>query len=279
MSDAAPSPYSTLPAEGPYAVVIGSALITMVEPHEGHEHAYNRWYEDDHFYSGAMAMPWMFAGRRWVAPVRLQALRYPDDSLIAQPLSTGKYISLYWITDGRYDDHMRWTVATNQRLLPDGRVYLDRTHVYTSFQSYLGAVYRDEGGPRDIHSLDYPYRGLVVEVVDATDDRDALERWLRDECLPERLQGSPISQSPVAMTLLFAPNPLPADKMSYVEDVPGLDRRLTLLSFTEVPPDECVDAWQGLGDAVAASGLGRVELAAPFSPTLPGTDTYVDELR
>ena len=69
MSDAAPSPYSTLPGEGPYDVAIGSALITMVEPHEGHEHAYNRWYEDDHFYSGAMAMPWMFAGRRWVAPV------------------------------------------------------------------------------------------------------------------------------------------------------------------------------------------------------------------
>jgi len=94
MSDPAPSPYSTLPAEGPDEVVIGSALITMVEPHEGHEHAYNRWYEDDHFYSGAMAMPWMFAGRRWVAPTNLQALRYPDDSLIAQPLSAGKYISL-----------------------------------------------------------------------------------------------------------------------------------------------------------------------------------------
>jgi hypothetical protein len=273
-TDVAPSPYSTLPAEGPYEVAIGSALITMVEPHEGHEHAYNRWYEDDHFYSGAMAMPWMFAGRRWVAPTNLQALRYPDDSLIAQPLSAGKYISLYWITDGRYDDHLRWTVATNQRLLPDGRVYLDRTHVYTSFQSYRGVVYRDESGPRDIHSLDYPYRGLVVEVVDAKDDRAALDRWLRDEYLPSRLPGSPIG-----MTLFFEPNLLPADKMSYVEDLPGLDRRITLLSFLDVPPDEAVDAWRGLGDAVEAMGLGRVEFAAPFYPTLPGTDTYVDQLR
>ena len=78
------NPYSALPAEGPYEVRIGSALITMVEPHRGHEHAYNRWYEDDHFYSGAMAMPWMFAGRRWVAPRALQQLRYPEDSGIAQ---------------------------------------------------------------------------------------------------------------------------------------------------------------------------------------------------
>jgi len=268
-------PYVQIAAKRPNEVGVGGALITLVEPDPGFEHAYNRWYEDDHFYSGAMAMPWMFAGRRWVAPTNLQALRYPDDSLIAQPLSAGKYISLYWITEGRYDDHLRWSVASNQRFLPNGRIYLDRTHVYTSFQSYRGVVYRDgERGPRDIHSLDYPYRGLVVEVVDATDDRDALERWLREECLPARLAGSPM-----AMTLLFAPNPLPADKMSYVEDVPGLDRRITLLSLTEVPPDECVDAWQGLGDAVAASGLGRVELAAPFYPTLPGTDTYVDQLR
>ena len=275
MSDAAASPYSTLPAEGPDEVIIGSALITMVEPHEGHEHAYNRWYEDDHFYSGAMAMPWMFAGRRWVAPTNLQALRYPDDSLIAQPLSAGKYISLYWITEGRYDDHLRWSVASNQRFLPNGRIYLERRHVYTSFQSYRGAVYRDgEALPRDIHSLNYPYRGLVVEVVDAAEDRDALERWLRNEYLPSRLAGSPI-----AMTLLFVPNPLPADKMAYVEDVPGLERRITLLSFTEVPPEDCADAWQDLGAAVASAGVGRVELAAPFYPTIPGTDTYVDQLR
>ena len=51
---------------------IGSALITMVEPNVGHEHAYNRWYEDDHFYSGAMHGPWTFAGRRWVAPKALR---------------------------------------------------------------------------------------------------------------------------------------------------------------------------------------------------------------
>jgi hypothetical protein len=270
----APSPYSTLPAEGPYPAAIGSALITMVEPHVGHEHAYNRWYEDDHFNSGAMAMPWMFAGRRWVAPRSLQALRYPDDSIIAQPIDAGKYISCYWITEGRYDDHLRWSVATNQRLLPDGRVYLDRTHVYTSFQEYLGAVYRDASGPRDVHALDYPYQGLVVEVVDAVDDRATLLTWLRDGVLASRL-----ASSPAAMTLLFAPYPLPEDRMAYVEDVPGLERRVTLLTFTEVPPDQCWETFAGLGETVAAAGRGRVELAAPFIPTLPGTDTYVDQLR
>lgn len=32
-------------------------------------------------------------------------------------------------------------------------------------------------------------------------------------------------------------------------------------------------------ERVAATGLGRVEVLAPFTPTLPGTQTYVDELR
>jgi hypothetical protein len=92
--------------------------------------------------------------------------------------------------------------------------------------------------------------------------------------LPRRLDGSP-----VAMTLLFTPNPLPPDRMAYVEDAPGLERRITLLSFTEVPPTDCWGAFSGAGAAVAAAGVGRIELAAPFLPTLPGTDVYVDQLR
>lgn len=124
--------YAELASAGPYGVKVGHALITMVEPHPGHEHAYHRWYEDDHYYAGAMAMPWMFAGRRWVATRELQELRYPDKSAIAQPVGAGCYLSTYWVTDGRYDDHMKWTVGINKRLNRDGRVYQDRTHVFTA---------------------------------------------------------------------------------------------------------------------------------------------------
>lgn len=271
------SQYSILPKEGPYDTAIGSALITMVEPHPGHEHAYNRWYEDDHFYSGAMAMPWMFAGRRWVATRELQEMRYPEDSAIAQPVTAGCYISTYWITDGRYEDHLRWTVATNQRLGPDGRVYMDRTHVYTAFQEYVGAVRRDDDGPRDYQSLDYPYGGLVVEVVDAVAEggRDSLWAWLRDEHIPSVLAGSA-----VAMCLVFRPIPLPDDKQAFVADLPGLDRRLTLLWFTDGDPRDVWDAsFVKEGGAIAAGGLGKAEFVAPFIPTVPGTNMYVDELR
>jgi hypothetical protein len=268
--------HTEIAANGPYPARIGSALITMVEPHVGHEYSYNRWYEDDHFNSGAMAMPWMFSGRRWVAPKSLQAYRYPADSAIAQPLDAGKYISIYWLTDGRYDDHMAFTVATNKRLRADDRVHMERTHVYTSFQTYRGASYRDAKGPRDIHALEYPYGGLVVEVIDAAPGkRDALIDWLKSERVPQAMAGTDVAQC-----LYFQPTPLPADKMPYVKDVEGVDNRLTLLWFTEGKPTDSWDkVFAGAGDAVAKSGLGRVELMAPFIPTLPGTDKYVDELR
>ena len=29
-------------------------LFTLVDPHLGHEVAYNRWYERDHYYGGCM---------------------------------------------------------------------------------------------------------------------------------------------------------------------------------------------------------------------------------
>ncbi|MFJ5995897.1 hypothetical protein [Streptomyces sp. NPDC092370] len=270
--------YAELAAVGPYGTHPGHALITMVEPHPGHEYAYNHWYEDDHYYAGAMAMPWMYAGRRWVATRDLQLLRYPQKSAIAQPVTAGCYLSTYWITAGRYDDHMRWTVAINKRLNRDARVYHHRTHVLTAFQNHEATVYRDgAAGPRDVHALDHPYAGLVLQVVDVdTPERraPALE-WLRTRHLPRRLAGSPAS-----LVTVFSPTPLPGDRMTYVKQVEGVDTRLTLLWFLETDPRQCWDpSFTDLDAAVTESGLGRVELVAPFIPTVPGTDTYVDRLR
>ncbi len=270
--------YGELASVGPYGVHPGHALITMVEPHPGREYAYNRWYEDDHFIAGAMAMPWLYAGRRWVATRELQLLRYPAESAVARPVTAGCYLSVYWITDGRYDDHMAWTVAVNKRLNRDERVHHDRTHVFTAFQDHEATVYRDgAAGPRDFHALDHPYAGLLLQVIDTDGPRQRAEllEWLRRRHLPQRLQGSP-----AAMVTVFRPTPLPTDRMSYVAQVAGVDTRLTLLWFLEQDPRACFgEHFAGLDGDLAASGRGRVELVAPFVPTVPGTDRYVDELR
>ncbi|GAB2882204.1 hypothetical protein GCM10027074_58210 [Streptomyces deserti] len=245
--------------------------------------AYDRWYEDDHYYAGAMAMPWMYAGRRWVATRDLRLLRYPEKSAVARPVTTGCYLSTYWITEGRHADHMRWTVTINQRLNRDGRVYRDRTHVFTAFHDHETTVYRDgAAGPRDVHALDHPYAGLVLEVVDAEspEQRAELLEWLRSRHLPKRLAPGGDVTAPAALVTVFRPTPLPGDRMSYVKQVEGVDTRLTLLWFLQADPRERWEPYfTGLDTAVAEAGLGRVELVAPFIPTVPGTDTYVDQLR
>jgi hypothetical protein len=271
--------WATLTATGPYAPRIGSALITLVEPHVGHEAAYNRWYEDDHYISGAMAFPWVFAGRRWVATRDLQLLRYPASSPIADPVTAGCYLSTYWLVDGRYKEQFYWATATNNRLNADGRGFDEhRTHVFTNYQYYNGATYRPDVVSRDVHALSLPFLGLVLDVIDANDgvDRDDLDAWLATDYLPS------VTTGPVAMSLRWEPIPMPVRKGEGVKvlDTPALDRRLTILHFLDVDPRECwQDAFAGNGDRVAAGGLGTTTLAAPFIPTIPGTDRYVDELR
>src|SRR6187401_525310 len=87
---------------------VGSLLFTMVEPHKGHEVAYNRWYERDHFYAGCMVGPWLFSGRRWVATSDLKDQRpTPDEPLFGDPRA-GTYLATYWVEDGHHDDHFSW---------------------------------------------------------------------------------------------------------------------------------------------------------------------------
>ncbi len=50
------------------------------------------------------------------------------------------------------------------------------------------------------------------------------------------------------------------------------------LAFLNVAPTEVWPRFRAYADAVEASGLGTVVFAAPFLPTVVGTDTYTDEL-
>lgn len=275
MTDAHRQAYAMLGgAGGPIETKLGKAIISLIEPALGREHEYNRWYEDDHAYISAFALPWVFAGKRWVATRRLRELRTSASNAVAHPIDQGCYLAAYWLIDGRYEDFLAFArPLVTERLVPEGRMKPPRTHVFTNDHEYLGAVYRDPTGPRDIHALSYPYAGLALQVIDApsAEARPALERWLREEHLPSVLAGSP-----AAMTLVLAATPP-------IRPKPGIDwyeRRLTLMTFLECEPAGIwADLFATQDARIAASGLGEVELAAPFLPTLPGTDRYVDELR
>ena len=266
----------------PNAVKVGGALITMVEPDVGHEQAYNRWYEDDHFYSGAMHGPWTFAGRRFVAPRSLRSRRAEVASSAVQPPDAGCYISLYWITAGHEEDSERWAYrAMVDALMPYGRGFTARNHVYTAFHRFRFGLVRDAGPMKPHLALDAPFRGLLVEIVDTAEgvELDDLSTWLEQQ-LPAHLAGS---SSP--MVLAFTPVPFGQGRIDVPGTPPvappeGVGRQLCLLWFLDRSPFECDDAdLRGHHAALAAGGLGTLRFSGPFVPTDVGTERYVDELR
>ena len=281
----APDPYRAVALHLPNAVEIGGALITMVEPNPGFERAYNRWYEDDHFYSGAMQGPWTFAGRRWVAPRALRERRASVADSVVQPPDAGCYISTYWVTRGHEEDNERWSYeAMDKALMPyPGRGFVERTHVYTAFHRYRFGLVRDPDGPMKPHlALDAPFGGLLVEVVDAPSPEGlaALEAWLRDTHLPAHLAGAD-----AGAVLAFTPVPFSQGRIEQpgtkaVEPPAGVGVQLCLLWFLDGNPLDGAGAAIAAHHAgLAASGLGTLRFSGAFVPTHVGTDDYVDDLR
>jgi hypothetical protein len=257
-------------------VKLGSMLLTVVEPHRGHEVAYNRWYERDHFYSGCMVGPYNFAGRRFVATAELKELRHPDPSLITGTPTRGSYVSVYWVLDGYHDVWNRWALRQVNALHAAGRMFMERDHVHTLLYNYIWEYRRDPDGVPVELALDHPYRGFVPVFIDRAEDvtNEALWDWLRTEHLPSLLPGSDAD-----LVAAFTPIALEMDAPGDVPREAASDRRTLLLWFLNTPPEV---AWEPViaehRRRLEESGLGTVVAALPFIPTIVGTDTYTDKL-
>lgn len=262
----------------PPPIELGTLLFTLVEPHRGHEVAYNRWYERDHFYAGCMVGPYQFAGDRFVATRRLKDLRYPAASPLtgADPMR-GSYLALYWVLAGFHDAWNRWAVDTVKALHAGGRMFAARDHVHTALYEHRWSWRRDENGTPIELALDRPYPGLVVNVGELNDavSFEAVEAWTRDEW------GPAAADTAWGPDLIGASTPLPVldDAPADVPRVAGADRRFLQLHFVDHDPAE---GWAGgyarFGAELEATGLARHLWTAPFVQTVFGTDRYTDEL-
>jgi hypothetical protein len=261
---------------------IGTMLYTLVEPHRGHEVAYNRWYERDHFYAGCQIGAYNFAGARFVSTAPLKALRYPDAGSgdLPEPLvadsQVGSYLGLYYILAGHHDEWNRWGVDQVNALHAAGRMFDERDHIHTGLYHFEWEHRRDEDGVPAELTLDHRFPGMVSVFVEPADGvtPDQVTAWYRNEYLPAVLPGSP-----AATVLAFSPLPLLADAPGDVPRADQLDRRLLLLWFLDQEPTGSWDAvFAKQGGAVAEAGLGHVTWASPFIGTIPGTDTYTDQL-
>lgn len=261
-----------------YPVKVGSMLLTLVEPNKGFARAYNRWYERDHFYGGCMVGPWLFAGSRWVATRGLKDLRWPAESPIARPTESGSYLAVYWVEEGHHREHFgEWSIRQVRDLYAHGRGFNERTHVHTSTFTYAGSCYRDEDPVPVELALDHRYGGLFVLWWDAAEGTGTeLHTQLTSEHLPGLLDGSTIET--VSSWVPSAPGRSMGDAPMDLGSPAGDTDRLVQLIFLADAPDAEVDRVRAFTERVASDGMADLRLAAPFIPTVVGTDTYVDQL-
>jgi hypothetical protein len=262
---------------GDYPVRVGSMLLTLVEPNQGFERAYNRWYERDHFYAGCMVGPWLFAGSRWVAPRVLKDRRWPETSVIATPTDSGSYVAVYWVEQGHHADHFDdWAVPQVRDLYAKGRGFPERTHVHTALFNHVASLYRDDDPvPIDL-ALDHLYDGLFIVWWDARHRVAAdLHEGLAQRHLPSLLEGSDIeiASSWVPSVPDEGPRDVPMDLGS---PAGGTDRLVQLL-FVGGDIETAVEQVRAYTRAVESDGLADLRLAAPFFRTVVGTDAYVDQ--
>jgi hypothetical protein len=261
---------------GAEPIKLGSMLFTLVEPHRGREVDYNRWYERDHFYAGCMVGPYNFAGKRFVATADLKNLRHPDPSEVTSSPSRGTYLALYWVLDGYHDVWNRWAVDQVKALHKAGRMFTERDHIHTLLYRYAWEVRRDDYGLPAELALDHPSSGLVALFTERDEalDAGAFELWQRTEHLPSLLDGTPVR-------LVVAADPLPLliDAPGDVPRSEADDRRQLTLWFLDTEPTEALTGViEEHGRALAAESKARVVASLGFIPTIPGTDTYTDQL-
>jgi hypothetical protein len=276
-------PLTGLGGRTPLDVGLGHMLLNIADPLPGHERAYTRWYEDDHFFSAAMMAPFVFAGRRWVATSDLRALQQTHAGVDGDDAPAGgSHAATYWIAPGHLGDYLAWSAGTGPALEAQGRNFTDRQLVFVTFADHIDSVYRDEEVPRDVYTLMDPPGGMVVQLIDVPDAsrRNSTAQWLTREFLPERLA---LQGSSARSVLLFHGA---SDTASMRPALQGLQRqadragrRILLLWFLDDDPRA---AWESefasLPDLVREQGHGTITWTAPFVPAQMGTDTYVDHL-
>jgi hypothetical protein len=258
-------------------IELGHAIFGLVQPHPGHELAWNRYYERDHLIAAGTCAPWTIAVQRWLATGRHRAARYPRENPIAKPFDKGQFSAAIWIQKDRFVEQQTWVAEQMKVLGEHGRTFEQRDVLTTLGYDYLGGAFRDADGVPPELALDRRYPGLVLAWLQRHPERslEAFRDDLVGEVLPNLLESSPI-----AMALCFTPLPKADWWPKAAPDAPGVGEWVLVASFVECDPLEIWDdRFARLGELVEAGGLGRTIFVAPFVAIVPGEDPKIEDLR
>jgi hypothetical protein len=143
-------------ADDAKTVTIGTAIVSYIEPHPGHEIAFNHWYERDHFPATVRGGPGVFAGARFIATRACKALR-PPGQLFGDP-ARGSHLAVAWVLPGKQAEWEAWVAQEMETLAAQDRLFAGRDHVHTAIYEWAW----DSGTVDAISALDRGYPGAIV---------------------------------------------------------------------------------------------------------------------
>jgi len=251
-------------------VVLGHAIFGLIEPHRGHERAWNRYYERDHLIAAGSSAPYTFSTQRWLATRRHKAVRTPAESPIASPIDKGSFLAALFIEKDKLEEQQRWGAGKMKELGAAGRTFDERDVLTITGYDFLGAAARDVDGVPPELALERRYPGIVIAFVERRggDTLEDLRDALLGEALPAFLAGSPTAQA-----LCFTPLPKASWWPKAAPEVPGVGERILVALFVDRDPLEVWgDHYAKLPELLETKARARVLFLAPFVPVVPGVD-------
>ena len=251
-------------SSGVAGVGIGTAIVSYIEPHEGSERAFNRWYERDHFPGAVLAGPGAYAGARWVATRECKDLRY-DGELFGDP-DEGSYLSMAWLLPDAQDDWDGW-IGPQMKRCSSAKTACSKVAITCTPRctSTAGRRASPTGRPRRWRSTAV-IQGLVAIaiVLDLSDEGEGTEADERE--IETWSRGLVDQELPVVVALR-------RERMLASVLEPWPEPHVLLLGFVE---GDAIDVWERVEPLLET--CPGVDFAGPFFATVPGTDLFTDEL-
>jgi hypothetical protein len=181
--------------------------------------------------------------------------------------ATGSFLALYWVLAGKFGQWMQWGSEQVTWLHEHDRMFEERDHVHTLMYKFRTEFEHPDGVPVEL-ALDHrsPYVVVVIGEPSEGTSLDDIDAWFRSRPLPG-VVGAELTAIP-----------LPADAAKGVRADSAENRFCQLWFVDDDLPATWDDTFAPLGAELSAAGLGELVLVAPFRATVPGTDTYTDQL-
>jgi hypothetical protein len=234
---------------------VGTAVVAYIEPHPGHAVDFNRWYERDHFPAAVMAGPGVFAGARFVATRACKALR--RGTRFGDP-ARGSYLAVAWLLPGTQAGWDTWVKGAVDALAAAGRTFPHRDHLHTAVYACTREQRSGDDVPPAAQALDHPFPGVVV-VAAGAGVADALARDLVGPAVP--------------VAVVLDPQRLVVSVLERAAE--SFDDHALVLGFVA---GDVLETWATDVEPALARLGAPVAFASPFLRTVPGTDTYADDL-